>query len=160
MTLHTGDTKTGESCYLPQSASSSADGTLIRTSCATIGMNNEGCAFLDKSEESYGEGFNNVGGGVYAHLWNEKGITVWRFSRNNIPQDITNKTPNPSSWPRPVAYFPSTNCNMATFFSRHNLVLDTTLCGDWAGGAYPQSKCPLSCAEYVLDPNNFIGEPS
>jgi hypothetical protein len=29
------------------------------------------------------------------------------------------------------------------------------LCRDFAGGAYPSSGCPGTCADHVADPNNF-----
>lgn len=161
MTLHT-----GEGCNLPQNANSLVEGsTLLRTSCVTRmqpnGLyDNSGCAFLDNSPQSYGKVFNDNGGGVFAHAWDATGITVWRFFRGSIPDDITAKTPDPSKWGKPVAQFPSTECDMASHFFQHYLVMDTTLCGQWAGSVYKDSGCPLTCAEFVAEPTNFISEPS
>lgn len=79
---------------------------------------------------------------------------MYFFSRCDIPEDIDNETPDPSSWGSPVATFPFTSCT-ADHFSDMSMVLDTTLCGDWAGGATGSGDCPKSCNEYVMDPTNF-----
>ena len=80
---------------------------------------------------------------------------VWFFPRGQIPQDITAGNPDPSSWGTPTANFPSNDsCHMPDHFQQHQLVIDTTLCGDWAGAAF-SSVCPGSCSDFVADPANF-----
>ncbi|KAF4610935.1 hypothetical protein D9613_007004 [Agrocybe pediades] len=128
---------------------------VINTQCASSGNDNRGCAFSDPDPESYGHEFNMISGGVFAHLWDSNGIKIWRFSRPNIPADIAAKNPDPSKWGTPVANFPSTNCDMASHFFEHNLVIDTTLCGDFGGPTYSSSGCPGTCEQAVANPDNF-----
>jgi hypothetical protein len=146
LTLHT---STG--CTLTTATSVKAD--IGNKQCATINGDNTGCGFTDTDDSSYGHGFNMAAGGVYAHLWDSTGIKVWHFARSAIPKDITAKDPNPSSWGEPVASWAATSCGMSEHFYDHQLVIDTTLCGDWAGAAFDGGAS--ACAAAVADPSNF-----
>ncbi|KAJ7096486.1 glycoside hydrolase family 16 protein [Mycena crocata] len=121
------------------------------------GGDNTGCGVIDNDPTSYGKGFNDAKGGVFAHEWLPTGIRIWHFSSTNIPPDIKSGTPNPDTWGIPTAHFPAgPNCDMTSHFKDHVLTIDTTLCGDWAGAAFGSSGCPqASCADAVADPNNF-----
>lgn len=155
MTLHT-----GPGCSIRPSASSLASGSrLLSTSCPSTPDSNAGCAFLDRSPLSFGASFNKANGGVFAHLWNESGISIWHWPRASIPNDITAKKPNPSQWGRPVADFPSTDCNIASHFVDHSLIIDTSICGQWAGPTFSDFGCDGTCAEFVANPKNFESEP-
>ncbi|KAK2463550.1 hypothetical protein APHAL10511_004301 [Amanita phalloides] len=123
--------------------------------CASSDKDNRGCGFHDNNSSSYGQVFNNGGGGIFAHRWDSTGITIWRFNRDNIPSDITARQPNPVTWPTPVAFWSSESCDIAANFYNHVLVLDTTVCGGWAGAAYDKSGCPGTCAEAVANNANF-----
>ncbi|KAF8892226.1 concanavalin A-like lectin/glucanase domain-containing protein [Infundibulicybe gibba] len=141
-TIHSG---TSGNCTL------STDGLKLATTtmhdqCASKPDDNRGCGFLDTDTRSYGSGFNSVSGG-----W----IKMWHFARNEIPDDITSKKPNPDSWKTPVAVFSSKSCDMPSHFFDHSLIIDTTICGDWAGPTYTQNGCPGTCADAVADPKNF-----
>jgi hypothetical protein len=135
-------------------------GTPLGADCVSSGSNNDGCAYKDENPDSYGAAFNAVGGGIYAHEWAGNGISVWHFTRANIPEDITAGTPNPSGWGTPVASFSAETCSM-DHFKQHQLVFDITLCGDWAGGAYSVT-CPGvgGCSAAVADPTNFRSKAS
>jgi hypothetical protein len=152
VTLHT-----GPDCFIDEHPSTAFSGNVLNTVCASSPSDNTGCAIGDADPSSYGAGFNNVGGGVYAHLWNHDGISVWQFPRSSIPQDITSGSPDPSTWPTPVAFFANSKCDMASHFIDHSLVIDTTLCGDWAGnsGVFGNSGCPGTCAQTVTAASNF-----
>ncbi len=134
------------------------EASIVNTECASSGDNNAGCGLRDTDARSYGEGFNRAGGGVFAHMWGSDGIKIWHFARNEIPQDIKDKKPKPSTWPTPSAFFASDTCDVNKHFHDHTLVIDTTLCGDLGNPTYSSSGCPGSCAEAVADPNNFICE--
>ncbi|KAG6811646.1 hypothetical protein H0H92_006461 [Tricholoma furcatifolium] len=125
------------------------------TECASSGKSNNGCGFTDTDTRSYGHGFNIIDGGVFAHLWTDEGISVWHFARGEIPGDITSKTPDPSTWGDPAAFWSSSACDIASHFHDHSLVLDTTLCGDFGNPTYAASGCPGTCAQAVADPTNF-----
>lgn len=95
-------------------------------------------------------------GGVYAHTWEEDAINVYFFSRNDIPQDIVDETPDPTGWGTPAASFSNADgCDISQSFQNHSIVFDITLCGDWAGASYQGMGCPGTCAQQVADPTNF-----
>ncbi|EDR14587.1 glycoside hydrolase family 16 protein [Laccaria bicolor S238N-H82] len=147
-TLHT-----GPGCTL-NSDNNRVSANAISSQCASSGDNNNGCAFIDTDTRSYGKPFNMIGGGVYAHLWNSEGIKMWHFARGEIPADINAKQPNPASWPTPAAFWSAKSCNMNGFHD-HQLVIDTTLCGDFAGATYASAGCPGTCGGAVQNPANF-----
>lgn len=150
ITLHTGPT-----CTI-SNAAESMTGNLVGSTCTSSNGNNAGCAVTQSGNNSFGHGFNTQGGGVFAHKWDSQGIMVWFFPRGSIPSDITNGNPDPSSWGQATANFPnSDSCNTAAHFQNHNLVIDTTLCGDWAGAAFSGDGCPGSCSDFVANPANF-----
>lgn len=153
ITLHT-----KEGCTA--SAKARITGVQLTSKCASSGADNTGCAFKDNDQQSYGEFFNRQAGGVYAHLWDNTGIKVWFFTRKEIPADILARNPQPSTWGDPVAQFAADTCNMADHFEGHSIVINTTLCGDFAGSAYPGPEeggrtCKGSCGDAVADPSNF-----
>ena len=81
-------------------------------------------------------------GGVFAHTMESDGINVWYFPRNAIPADIQAEKPDPSSWGTPQATLSNSKCDIASNFVDHTLVLDTTLCGDWAAAVWTASGVP------------------
>ncbi|KAJ7575106.1 glycoside hydrolase family 16 protein [Mycena floridula] len=153
MTLHT-----GPGCSLnPNPAGGMSGKALSHTSCASSGKDNSGCAIHDSdADASFGEGFNQAGGGVFVHLWDDNGIKIWRFGHHDAPQDIIDRKPDPTKWPKPMAFFDNTQCS-GDHFKQHQLVLNIALCGDWAGSAYRTTgQCTAgTCAEAVANPENF-----
>ncbi len=98
-----------------------------------------------------GYAFNRAGGGVYACEWVMDGpIRIWYFPRNivdrYIPQNAT--TVNTSIWPKPYVEFKP--CPGS--FQNNNIIINTTLCGDWAGAVYPGGIS--ACNSFVTNPNN------
>jgi hypothetical protein len=135
-------------------------GTLQSTNC-DVGQGNVGCGVLSNSSSSYGTGFNNIKGGVYATEWTSSYIKVWFFPRAAIPQDIENGRPVPSSWGKPQANLAG-NCDIDSHFSNHEIIFDTTFCGDWAGSVWKlDSVCNSSantCNEYVAQNPSVYSE--
>lgn len=146
-------------CILPKVSEDTYLAKLLGTTCTSSPGANSGCAYIDTDHRTYGKGFNLAQGGVFAHLWNDAGVTMWRFFRDSIPADITAKKPNPSTWGTPAAIFPSHSCDMKSHFFNHSLILDISLCGDYAGSAYANSGCPGTCADAVANSTNFNSEP-
>ncbi|KAJ4475046.1 putative glycoside hydrolase family 16 protein [Lentinula aciculospora] len=129
-------------------------GTVSGTTCESSGSNNNGCPTMDTTPSGWGAAFNSAGGGVFAKLWDDTGIKIWHFSRSNIPADITSKNPDPSTWGNPVSFMPSgDSCNVADHFKDHSLIINITLCGQWAGATY---SCGGTCQSAVMDPSNFV----
>jgi hypothetical protein len=93
----------------------------------------KGCGQKTTEDNTYGSGFNAIGGGVYAMEWTEQAIRIFFFPRNAIPADITSGQPNPESWGQPQAAFSGSGCDITHHFTNHKIVFDTTFCGDWAG---------------------------
>ncbi|RDW84455.1 hypothetical protein BP6252_02045 [Coleophoma cylindrospora] len=118
-----------------------------------------GCGFTTQDTQGYGSGFNTVGGGVYAMEWTSSAIQVFFFPRNAIPADITSGSPDPTSWSTPVARFSGSGCDIDSHFMNHNIVFDTTFCGQWAGQVWSSSSCASlasSCDAYVgANPSAF-----
>ncbi|KAG7093740.1 hypothetical protein E1B28_007391 [Marasmius oreades] len=152
LTLHT-----SSGCSLDTEVQPQVSGSISgHTNCASSGADNTGCAFIDSDCRSYGRDFNLNGGGVYAHLWDSEGIKAWFFSRGEIPKDILEGEPKPELWRKPVAFWKNgESCDIGKHFYEHELVIDTTLCGDWAGATYEVAGCPGRCTDAVTNPRNF-----
>ncbi|KAF7320786.1 GH16 domain-containing protein [Mycena chlorophos] len=149
MTLHT-----GPNCTLDTAFDSSMTGTPTGpTDCESPGTDNSGCGITDSSANTFGQAFNVINGGVTAHLVDDTGIKIWRFQRGSIPADITAKNPQPDTWGLPAAFFSTTTCDVKSHFVDHNLVFDTTICGDLAGALFPGG--PSACSAAVQDPSNY-----
>lgn len=144
---------TGLGCLIATSNSQTLGitGTFVGgTNCTSSDTSNEGCGIRASQTNSFGQAFNDNGGGVYSMKWDDSGIAVYFFPRNSIPSDITAGAPQPSNWGQPTAFWPAAQCNPFQFFNSHSLIFDTTLCGDWAGGAWGLSGVPgqdQSCAQ-------------
>ncbi|KAL2823169.1 concanavalin A-like lectin/glucanase domain-containing protein [Aspergillus cavernicola] len=145
MTLHTGD-----GCTIDSTGFS---GSALTTNCyiqAPGQSNNAGCGIQAPTSDSYGAGFNSIGGGIYATEWTGNAISIWFFPRSSIPSDITAGTPNPSSWGTPTARFAG-NCDIESHFTNMQIIFDITFCGDWAGSVWGSGSCASlgSCQDYV-----------
>ncbi|KAL0062788.1 hypothetical protein AAF712_010326 [Marasmius tenuissimus] len=145
-TLHT-----NAGCTMPDSRSQT--GTSLKNNCDVAATNNEGCGVKFTDNRSYGPSFNAAGGGWYAMERTNSAIKIWFWSRNdgNVPAEVRNGAGsiNTDSWGTPVANFPSTSCPISSKFGPHNIVINLTFCGDWAGSVYGNSGCPSSCVDYV-----------
>jgi hypothetical protein len=144
MTLHTA---AGCSMSNPRSMA----GSVLKVANCNSGGGNEGCSQTSSDAANYGTGFNAGGGGVYAMEWTSHAINIYFFPRSAIPADITSGSPNPSSWGPAQANFAGQGCNIDDHFKNHNIIFDTTFCGDWAGRVWGDScaaKAP-TCEAYV-----------
>jgi hypothetical protein len=134
-----------------------------------------GCSVSVSAQDSFGPTFNQNGGGYFAMVRDTieggQGISVyfWPSNTTNLPtalqypalpymQTDTNVTSiayttQSTAWSTPNAHFPNSNstCAMQNYFEPHNIILDTTLCGDWAGETFQYtSSCPnVTCEDYV-----------
>ena len=148
MTLHT-----DAGCTLSESGFS---GEFLTSNCdvkATGQAENAGCGISHRDPNSYGAGFNENGGGVYATEWTSSAIKIWFFPRTKIPDDIPNGVPNPSNWGTPSAWFGG-NCDIKAHFQNMQIVIDTTFCGAWAGEVWKTGLCAKkakTCEEFVAN---------
>ncbi|KAJ7175187.1 laminarinase [Mycena crocata] len=146
-TLHT-----DAGCTMP--ASRSQTGTSVLNNCDVAATSNSGCGVKVNDARSYGPTFNSNGGGVYAVERTNAFIKVWFWPRNTaIPSDISSggASVNTDNWGTPVANFPSTTCPISSKFGPHNIIINLTFCGDWAGQSsiYSSSGCPSTCVDFV-----------
>jgi hypothetical protein len=158
MTLHT-----TEGCSM--SVKRKESGSVLTTNCYNGTDGNAGCG-VQGQPATFGEAFNNNGGGVYAMELRDAGIRTWFFPRSNIPSDITTSTsnstsggsssvggtPDPSTWGEALADFPSTDCDIGSHFRNQSIIANIDLCGQWAGLEQyysQQAGCPGTCVEYV-----------
>ncbi|ORX35035.1 concanavalin A-like lectin/glucanase domain-containing protein, partial [Kockovaella imperatae] len=130
-------------------------GTVANTNCDST-EGNSGCSIVSPSNTSFGMPFNDLGGGLFACLWDKSGIRMYNWMRADIPQDIKSEQPNTTSWETPVATWSSSTCDPYAFFHPQQIVLNVNLCGDWAGGNYGSYPyCPGTCSSYITNPHNL-----
>jgi len=124
-----------------------------------------GCGIHDPNGGTFGASFNNNPGrgGVYAMEWvagNNGFIRVWTFPRNQIPGDLSSGRPKPSSWPAPRAHFPFGGACNSNHFVNHNIIIDLTFCGDWAGATFGQQCGHIgkSCPDFLRNNAGALSE--
>jgi nicotinate-nucleotide pyrophosphorylase (carboxylating) len=121
------------------------------------------------SGASFGPAFNAQGGGVFAMEWTSSGISVWFFPYSNsssfsaaaaFPADLLSSSssaspiPSIANWGEPAAAFAGSGCDFDARFQNLSIVVNTALCGDWAGQVWQSGGCAKStgvatCDEYV-----------
>ncbi|EJF59657.1 hypothetical protein DICSQDRAFT_171836 [Dichomitus squalens LYAD-421 SS1] len=146
MTLHT-----TEGCS--QAPNVQQVGKTNDTDCGA-GGSTIGCTVVETKANSFGEDFANNQGGVWAAWFDETGISVWFWSRKDVPASVSGATNtiDPTTFGTPSAAWPSgSSCDISKAFGKQQLVIDITLCGDKAGDPQIyQSTCggPLRNATY------------
>ncbi|KAL6250666.1 hypothetical protein RBB50_002969 [Rhinocladiella similis] len=159
MALHT-----GQGCSI--SSNGDFSGQISSTNCYVAAPGqamNAGCQILATNDRaSYGTQFNQGQGGVFATEWTSTGINIWFFPRGGVPSDIASGSPDPSSgsWGTPMSSFAG-GCAIDNFFSNHQIVFDTTFCGDWAGSVWSTdpvcSSKASTCEDFVQNnPSAFL----
>lgn len=111
-------------CKHPDVSTNPIDtGNVVSTDCFNQTFFNQGCIVEVPTVNSYGAGFATSGGGVYAMLWNDTGMSMWFFQRGSIPADLPTNSPNPASWPLPTAFYPDSACDFDTFFKPQTFII-------------------------------------
>ncbi|KAF9445875.1 glycoside hydrolase family 16 protein [Macrolepiota fuliginosa MF-IS2] len=149
-TLHT-----NEGCTMP--AYRDQTGTSGQNDCNWLVNFNTGCGVKFPTTNSYGPPFNGNGGGWYVLGYAvERAPTYikvffWPRDSRFVPHEVTHGgiIIDTDNWGTPIAFFPDTSCDMAQHFSEHNIIINLTFCGDWAGNVYDQSGCPGTCVDFV-----------
>lgn len=126
-------------------------GKILQETCDTSVNYNAGCGVEDPTTDFYGAQFNKNGGGVFAAMYTNSEISVWRWRREDVPDDIKKSKPKPQSWPTPVATWRNgQSCNLGAKFGPQNLVFTIAMCGDSDLNTYSQGRCPGTCWDYFL----------
>ncbi|KAG8874589.1 hypothetical protein FRB98_008348 [Tulasnella sp. 332] len=148
---------TGWNCAM-NTSSMVQTGALGNLNCTSSQGNNAGCIVQPQSSvPSFGPNFNAIGGGWYAIERTSSMINMWFWARNDssVPDEVrhagfasqTSKQINPANWTTPYANFENSACDISQF-KPQNIIINLTLCGDWAGSSYP-STCPKTCVQHV-----------
>ncbi|KAJ7800330.1 glycoside hydrolase family 16 protein [Mycena olivaceomarginata] len=91
-----------------------------------------GCLVGETSPNSYQSGFAAAGGG-----FGLRNLTILGASRPNVPASITQSTATSSidlsDWGPPSASYVNSTCAIENFFGPQKMVIDITLCGEYAG---------------------------
>ncbi|KAI0176178.1 glycoside hydrolase family 16 protein [Hypoxylon sp. FL1284] len=135
-------------------------GCTVSQGDCNAGTGNVGCGIASEDTQTLADGFNDIGGGVYALEWTSSSINIFFFPRSGIPADITAGNPDPSTWGSPSTSFSGSGCDIASHFQNHQIVFDTTFCGDWAGKVFGSDPVcgskAATCQEYVAsNPDAF-----
>ncbi|KGO73093.1 Concanavalin A-like lectin/glucanase, subgroup [Penicillium italicum] len=141
---------TGGTCSLTDTGMT---GSVNATGCGedlgTIGCKVEG------HEGSYGTSFNQQQGGVYTLQWTDEFLKIWYFPRNSIPASITSGNPDVTEFGTPMALVEE-SCDVANAFKSQSFIFDVTFCGDWAGGVFGGSGCPMTDGDSFQSCHNFV----
>ncbi|KAJ5316507.1 hypothetical protein PENANT_c019G00547 [Penicillium antarcticum] len=113
-----------------------------------------GCV-IEGHKGSYGTSFNGQGGGVYAMQWTDEFLKIWYFPRSSIPASITSGKPDVTKFGTPMALVKE-SCDVANAFKAQSFIFDVTFCGDWAGGVFGDSGCPMSDSDSFQSCHNFV----
>ena len=159
VTLHTGPGCSLDSRTSPNKRATNAaaifSGSVVTSNCdvnAAGQAANVGCSITTADSSNYGDGLNAGKGGVYATEWTSDVIRTWYFPRGSVPSDL-DSSPNPSAWGTPLAAFQSTSCDIDSTFQNHQIVFDTTFCGDWAGAVWSGDS---TCSQKAATCDDFV----
>ncbi|KAK2069001.1 hypothetical protein P8C59_003611 [Phyllachora maydis] len=150
MTLHTSD-----GCLVENTGSARSTIFNVTEDADCEGFN--GCPQITPDTTSYGQGFNAIHGGVYAMEWTDTAIAVWFFHRHDarLRGLLDDVAPDPVRLGTPRARFTGPRCDFASHFRTHNIIFDTTFCGDWAEPNFQADPaCNMlapTCQAYVAD---------
>ncbi|KAK0207144.1 concanavalin A-like lectin/glucanase domain-containing protein [Desarmillaria ectypa] len=153
MALHHNDS----SCVQPQNPGQS--GRTLNADCSGQ-AGSIGCRVAETKPNSFGEGFSQNGGGVFALQFDVSGAYIWFWPRQNIPKSIASATStsnmDTTDWGLPSASYPSSGCDIQKLFKPQRLILDITLCGDWAGvPTIFNTQCSGQCVQdFVMGPGS------
>ncbi|GHJ90114.1 hypothetical protein NliqN6_6516 [Naganishia liquefaciens] len=154
-----------EGCTLVKDSATPFTGTANYTNCYVEANSNSGCTIIDGNSTSYGEDFAKAGGGVWVTEFAKDGISIWFYSRPDVPSAVTNANSSidTTQLGERTAFWSPQGCDIASYFTPQELIIDITLCGDWAGQAStlastgcPALVSPATCyTTYVLTSSNY-----
>ncbi|EJD41514.1 hypothetical protein AURDEDRAFT_115431 [Auricularia subglabra TFB-10046 SS5] len=141
----------------------SMSGALGRNNCTHDVNDNSGCVVKDPSNQSFGAGFNSNNGGVWVTEFAEDAISIWFFTRGSVPNGLDTKSNSSSidtsTLGTPTARFPSTGCDIKSQFQPQKVIINISLCGDFARPLIEQT-CAVDQQENPCYTNYVIGNGS
>ena len=75
--------------------------------------------------------------------------SMWFFPRASIPSDISSGSTSvdPTTWGTATASYPASSCSMGNFAAQQ-MILTTTLCGQWAGASSRRTETELTAQAF------------
>jgi hypothetical protein len=111
----------------------------------------EGCGLDYDSQVSFGYGFNQNEGGYFAcRIQDTSKVKVWFFTHNDAPYNIDSNNPNLEDWDSAATQVVEFDACAKDQFLNLQIIFNTTLCGDWAGGVLN------NCSSYLPDDANYV----
>lgn len=119
---------------------------------------NQGCSARNTAAGAYGKAFNANGGGVVVMEWTSNFIKMWNFPPGKVPQSLLDGKPDTTTFGTPQFDTEGGTGTTADHFANHQIVFDTTFCGNYAGQDYfwQQTSCYKNnptkyakCKDYV-----------
>ncbi|WWC58314.1 uncharacterized protein I303_100854 [Kwoniella dejecticola CBS 10117] len=144
-------------CNMPAaSGQNRGTGTALLSDC-TGGV---GCGVRDTSSKSFGEEFNEGEGGIFVMRRSRtRGFSFWFWPHNSpkAPTDITtgSNVIMESLWNTPIANFPADQCDINRHFDDHEIIINLTFAGSWAGAA-PQWAASGCAGNVGWTPNDYV----
>ncbi|QRW05736.1 endo-1,3(4)-beta-glucanase [Ceratobasidium sp. AG-Ba] len=97
-----------------------------------------------------------MGGGWFVTERTGKSFSIWFWGRNDegVPPAVELGLPVicTKDFGEPIAYWEASDtCDFSKMFGPHNIIINLTLCGDWAGqnSVFQKAGCPGTCVDYV-----------
>lgn len=144
---------TGPGCSMP--ATRSQTGAVDTVDCDIAADHDAGCGVTFSKKGNFGAALNSVGGGWYVIVRTDAGgMAMYFWARNDkrVPAAVragASSLHPDSSWGRPEASFPTTDCNFPQFFDAHQIIINLTFCGSWAGPKFISAGCGPDCNDFV-----------
>ncbi|KAH9022296.1 concanavalin A-like lectin/glucanase domain-containing protein [Lactarius hengduanensis] len=129
--------------------------TLVNTTDCSYQVNsNSGCSTGVPDPRSFGAAFAAAGGGVFVTEFATTGISVWFFSRSDVPSSLQDNSSSidTAAFGVPVVNIPPTGCEIERFFQAQNLIFDITLCGAGNPTTFYETCSGFCVNDYVLGP--------
>ncbi len=132
--------------------------------CSYNDLNNTGCGIYANMNNTYGQGFNDNDGGIFAMELNYNiGIRIWFWSMfdENIPNNIYSKTPDVDTWGIPYAFWPFGWWCKSNNFPKMQILFDLYYCGWAAQTNYWDMHClnvtnNATCFQWVMNNPSYF----
>ncbi|KAG1725741.1 glycoside hydrolase family 16 protein [Suillus lakei] len=151
MTLHSG---TNETCTIDTNNTDEFTGSVLNSNCYSTETSDSGCSILD-SHLRMASTMQMV---VSLHFFGTTPLAC-QCGTSLALTSLVMSLPGylmPSTWGTPAGFWPAKTCNITANFYDHQMVIDTTICGNWATGAYSSSGCPGKCSDMVANATNYV----
>lgn len=161
------NTAQGNSAVLHTAGTCAVTNTGARASTLFNGLNCQGdigCRQDSQDKNTWGAGFNQGGGGIYAMEWTDQRISTWFFPRDEplAKQLVADASMNyttitdTSKWGEPLASFVGGGglCSFGETIREQAIVFNINFCGDWAGKDWENNEV---CSALGASCNAFVG---